>query len=889
MARRSIIVGTALAVFTATTWALSAADAPGARAAGVWHLDEGAGNVAGDVSGNGADGAVIGAAWAANGGYGSALRFDGEDDCAEIPLIDSLNAALYKGKDAMTVEAWVRPFAVHGDPYFIDGQGWALAINRSTGRFYFIDTHRWSSCAAKTVPEPNRWYHVAGVWEGRERRIYVNGVEEGSFTGETRFHQNKPITLGAIGGTSRSNFFFGMLDEVKVYGNALSAAEIAASYSRGAAAVDRNIPQVYPTFVPDLLQLAKDGKSEYIVVIAADAEEPVPAAAGEFIHFFKEITGVELPIVTDAEPMQEHEIIIGPSRHLADLAVCIDWDKLGNEGYVIRTSGRHLLLFGGPTRGTINAVYTFLEDYLGCRWYTSTCSVIPEQPDLSIDLIHVEAVPAFEARAMSCANGSDAAWAARQRINSFNSSTMWGLSPSNFTGVKAFMSEPRLAKCLKFVTSTTGYKGGYAPTWLHTLAEDRLLPSSYFEEHPEYFGLDADGKRNVEITPCLIHPEVFRIVMANAGSWMENLPGANILSISQADQPMHDYCHCMRCREAGNKYSYRVTRNPLGHFPYGDLSGWNWTDPTLIRPAFDLAGQFHRSYISPTGVLLEFCNRVAEGFEQDYPDMLIHTLAYYWTKYPPDGIRLHPNVTVDFAPLNACRYHTLCECSSNEAYKGLWTAVRRWRKLTPHTWVWRYDQGGTYEPRPTLRYLDLYFRELKQAGVSGVYMFTYEFDRRSWLNGLRTYLFAKLLWNPDYYVTKGMQEYINAYYGDAAPEVLTYVLETQEANSYVGTVDKALQRFPGYHTLGGNAIKPESIKRWDRLLAAAEEKVRGDRMYLERLMTARLPVLFCAMRDLSPNDAFRAKAREEFARAGAAAGLSEESIKQTIASTEAKK
>ena len=66
------------------------------------------------------------------------------------------------------------------------------------------------------------------------------------------------------------------------------------------------------------LELAKDGKSEYRVVVAKGAEEPIPAVAKEFVMFFEEITGVKLPIVSDAGPMREKEIIIGPSKHLAN-------------------------------------------------------------------------------------------------------------------------------------------------------------------------------------------------------------------------------------------------------------------------------------------------------------------------------------------------------------------------------------------------------------------------------------------------------------------------------------------------------------------------------------------------------------------------------------------
>lgn len=552
------------------------------------------------------------------------------------------------------------------------------------------------------------------------------------------------------------------------------------------------------TEASDLLGLARDGQSDYRVAIAQDAEQPIPAATQEFVHFFEKITGVTLPIVTDDQPMSDREIIIGPSQHLDNLATYIDWDTLGREGYVIRTVGDHLLLFGGPGRGTINAVYTFLDEHLGCHWYTPTFNVIPRNPGLAIDVIHVENVPDFESRAMSCINAADPAWASRNRINSFNASMGWGLPSCDFTNVNKFLADPRLTNTLKFAMNTVSYRSGYAPTWVHTLAENQLLPAKYFKEHPEYFGLDEHGKRNVEITPCLTNPNVLDIVVESARKWLRQTPGANIISISQADQPQYDFCHCTNCTIAGKTFTYKLTTNPLGVFPYAKLP--SWTNPELLRPTWDPATSETQSPVRATGVLLEFLNRLATNVESDHPHIFIHTLAYYWTKYPPDDIKLDPNVIVDFAPLNACHYHTFADCSYNEGFKGLWTAIRRWTQASSHTWVWLYDSRTPMDPRPTLDHLSLQLNELAMAGVAGVYMFTYEFRRYSWLNDLRSYLFAKLLWNPEYDMAKGTQEFADAYYGRAAQPILAYVRSTQESENYVSSErDKIMSNFSGFH------------------------------------------------------------------------------------------
>lgn len=622
----------------------------------------------------------------------------------------------------------------------------------------------------------------------------------------------------------------------------------------------------------DVLQLARDGRSEYRVVIAEDAEEPIPAAAQEFVHFFEEITGAQLPIVTAAEPMGEREIIIGPSKHLDNLATYIDWEKLGREGYVIRTVGDYLLLFGGPGRGTINAVYTLLDEYLGCRWYTSTFSVIPKNPDLSIDLIHVEKVPAFEARAISSSHNGDPAWTARQRINSFNASIRWAVLPCDFAAVQKVLADPRLAKCLKFACSKS-FQPGY---WLHTLrAGSELLPLEHFEEYPEYFGMNGDGKRDPDITLCLTNPAVLPIVVENARKWLEHTPGANIISVSQSDKPQYDYCHCPMCQEAWKKFSYKLNKNPLGRFPYGTLPGWVGAEgQKRVRPVWN------PSSVGPAGVLLEFVNRVAEELEEDYPNVLVHTLAYFWTKYPPEEIELHPNVVIDFAPYNSCNRHPLADCAYNEQFKGLWTALRRWRKLTPHIWVWRYDHRGP--DKPTLRYLDLQMREFEMAGIGGVYMFTYEFEAWNWMRDLRAYLFAKLLWDPCYDMRKGMAEFVRAYYGAAAEPILTYVLDTQEADNYdAAKMDSDIARISAFRFHGRDLpVRSAAVRRWDKLFETAEAQVADDAVCLERVKIARLAVQRGALEYLPEDDPVRVKAYRDIFPIAEKAGMNTKEIRE---------
>src|SRR6187455_355045 len=83
--------------------------------------------------------------------------------------------------------------------------------------------------------------------------------------------------------------------------------------------------------------LADGGKSPYVIVIA---QPPMPAnqrAAEEFQSHFKLICGVELPIQYDDQLLPERAILIGASQHLEALGVTLDKEKLGNDGFVLKT------------------------------------------------------------------------------------------------------------------------------------------------------------------------------------------------------------------------------------------------------------------------------------------------------------------------------------------------------------------------------------------------------------------------------------------------------------------------------------------------------------------------------------------------------------------------
>jgi len=271
------------------------------------------------------------------------------------------------------------------------------------------------------------------------------------------------------------------------------------------------------------LVLAENGQSAYRIVVAEDASPSTKHGAKELQQFLDQMTGAELPITSDQEPLASHEIVLGNNAHLKKLKVEIDHSALGPEGYVIRTVGTHLVIAGGDLRGNMYGVYGLLEDHLGCRWFTPTVSRIPKYKRLAVTQIDDHQTPVLEYREPFTYDCFDGDWCARNRVNS---------------------SSGRLeAKHGGKVMFGEGF-------FVHTF--NRLVPpDKYFDEHPEYFSL-IDGQRKKDHSQlCCTNENVIRICTEGIRHAMRAQPDAFVFSVSQND--WHNYCQCDKCQAVAKR------------------------------------------------------------------------------------------------------------------------------------------------------------------------------------------------------------------------------------------------------------------------------------------------------------------------------------------------
>ena len=168
--------------------------------------------------------------------YGNGLVFDGFSKYVVIP-----DDACFHVANALTITGWVKGYSWPNDSNWANvilrkgdanPNNWQLSI-RQTYITLTLDDFDAYSISGNTSLALNTWYHVAGTWDGSVVKIYLNGVLDASPTARAGpiGTDTRPVYLG--GRTGNTDTLNGVLDDVRLYNRALSAADINMVYQGG--------------------------------------------------------------------------------------------------------------------------------------------------------------------------------------------------------------------------------------------------------------------------------------------------------------------------------------------------------------------------------------------------------------------------------------------------------------------------------------------------------------------------------------------------------------------------------------------------------------------------------------------------------------------------------
>ena len=480
--------------------------------------------------------------------------------------------------------------------------------------------------------------------------------------------------------------------------------------------------------VSETLDLVVDGSSDYVIVYGENASATDKASAVELQNYLKQISGVEIPVVSDAAEAVEKEIIVGKTNREDEGD--FNREELGTDGFVIKTSDSKLWIVGGEERGTIFGVYEFLEAYLGCRYYTSTIEKIPEMKTVSIEPIDEDKqIPIFEFR--------DHEWADYMR----NPISI----KHKFNGGVVFNSD---------ITGTDYFNAiSFAGSHVHNLNK-MVSANTYFETNPEWFAMNKNGERYSDQL-CLSNTEVVDYVISVVKQWLKDNPNSEIISVSQNDNTSE--CYCDAC----------------------------------LQVASEEGG-------TASGIYMRFVNKVADAIKEEYPDILVDTLAYQMTRGAPTNTKPAENVMIRLCSMEVCFSHPLAECTAetkdtSTSGKTFVEDIKDWTAICDHVYIWDYTTNYSHYlmPYPNFDTLRQNMALYADLGIDGVFSSGNYNNTSGEFGELRCYLLAKLQWDPymseeEYY--SHMKEFLQDVYGPGWESILAYLNHAHEltAETHMG-------------------------------------------------------------------------------------------------------
>ena len=545
------------------------------------------------------------------------------------------------------------------------------------------------------------------------------------------------------------------------------------------------------------LNLARNGRTDYRIIYTAKEKE----AAQELKLHLDQVTGADFPMIeeTRAGSQSGPALYVGATKFAEGKTGS---RKFSDQEWLVRNYGKNILFTGGKTRGTLYGVYTFLEKQLGCAWYAWDTAVIPKKPVLVLKDFEYSGKPSFESRNI---------------VDDTYNTDFW-------------INKPRYAKKTQFkkrVFATLSY-GKHFKTWpeVSTLYPEChnfynfLNPKKYFKEHPEYFSMNAAGKRfhgNLGITMqggqfCMTNPEVREIFYRQLVEYIRkdraSLPPEKwptVYDISQMDNS-HFMCLCPECRKITEREG------------------------------------------SDSGLQLHFLNPLAERIAKEYPEIKIRTFAYASTKLAPKHIRPAKNIIIRWCNLygfNDC-YRPITSPFNADQKKQL----DNWKKTDANLAVWAYwNMGGQFFSPPRVETMvdaiQPEFAYYLKSGVSSLFV-QMERDPHNVQNFYRLQLYvghqlaADINRDPEQLIAR----FMNAYYGPAAEPMTRFL------NNLRTAVKNEKARMRSTETARPYCTEKFMKQAWDDL-SEAYNLTAPDSLYRNHVEDEMITPLFVILKNTS--------------------------------------
>ena len=492
------------------------------------------------------------------------------------------------------------------------------------------------------------------------------------------------------------------------------------------------------------LVLVDKGVSLAPIVIFKDAPPYTRRAADELAEYIEKASGAKPNVIEgEPKPIPEHAIWVGYQPILKKLFPRVDLDFKHPEEILIAANANHLVIVGrdrwDPNRivvegrnspingkqqeyGTVNAVYTFLQDCLGVRWLWPG--------EIGEDVLKKKTV-AFE--------------------------------PFQYRYHPQIRQRAGL-----FRLSADGDGRGLSHQWtrFQRLQLDSLFASAghafghwwekYHKEHPDYFALQPGGTRSGFPSPgkvkiCQANPAVWEQWLTNVAERLKTHPDEICFSASPNDSWNRGHCICEKCR------------------------AWDHPDGAPVRLSWEGLGQ---EYVSLSDRQITFANTLARLLKKRFLDRNLYVgMHAYGDAYTRAPLEAMPDDNVIISVV-ACFF--LREKVRGRANRMSPDAHRQcfsdWAKVTPKL-LWRPNTGnfaGWQQGQPDIA-LHQTIRDFRFVGENNCVGVYFDTVWENWpTQAPQYYLMAQMTWNPKADGEAILKDYYRRGFGPAAGKIEAY-------------------------------------------------------------------------------------------------------------------
>ncbi len=489
------------------------------------------------------------------------------------------------------------------------------------------------------------------------------------------------------------------------------------------------------------ITLVRDGQPQAVIIvpeglykhIQKSAEQltgdgsVVPLAGVELADYLGKVCGTRPQMGTETQKglPEGPRIYVGHCKANADLAP-------KPEEMVVLTRNGDLHLCGGDSgpggmicKGTLFAVYDFIERELGVRWLFpgEHGEVVPKRATITIADLNRREQPRIAKRKLRNV--------AVSREETFAPVLeKWGVSLEAWKTTQGEAATGPWHRRMRLGQRIEIHGGhAFAGWW-----------EKHGKEHPEWFAQQPDGSRTQT-------PERERLCKSNAAMWDEIArvkiaefkadPSLLTASISPNDGGKNKFCMCEACRALDPAEAPKI----LG-------------DSQLIDPA---TKQPFAEYPSLSDRTFTFFNEIATRVGREMPDRDLVAYAYSVYRSVPVKVKqLQPNLIVGYVGMNL-------------------TEIEAWSKIAPKLFIRPNDLGPAIDLGMPRNKAAWFAQAVKFSVEHKAIGFDFDNGHGNWsAHGLDYYVLCKAMWNPDLNVAATIADYCRAAYGPAAEVMQQY-------------------------------------------------------------------------------------------------------------------